>query len=371
MIMSFSFTSLIRLLVLLAIGTTMLAVGVAKLDPPKPGVRARRLPKYTNINEYFLDAIDRTPHWMDAETGQIAAYPLEDGDVLQAASCSPWIDENHQYQIAGRWSNRTKDGPMSMSNDFGIARYAFPSGKMLDQVSTETVPVAPPCWFPGTRARILFTAGDGMLYTYAFEPEAKRTDGDPGPKRDIRPTALTWRCPKPGKGNVFMSDVTWPEDPRISDRVLVSLREQRLNPKGVRAYSQTRLYWLKLNLAGTEILEVGSLLSDDESHKTDREFDHRSPTVGKLANGTLALAYLRQRAGDPGWESRITPIEFETDPHRPRGLASRSVPLFPKCQPSHASFSADGRWVNAIRGSEARECRVARLPVERLFKDSN
>src|SRR3954468_14182751 len=166
--MSFSFSSLIRLLVLLALGATMMAVGISRLDPPKPAWRVRRPAQYSNINEYFLDVRDRTPRWLDVQTGQVKAQALSDGDVLEVASCAPWVDERGRTQVVGRWSSRTKDGPMSMSQDFGLARYTFPGGEMLDHASPEIVRVGPPCWFPGTRARILFVAGDGMLYHYAF-----------------------------------------------------------------------------------------------------------------------------------------------------------------------------------------------------------
>ena len=121
---------------------------------------------------------DRTPRWLDAETGTVTTFPIEEGDVLEAASCSPWVDEKGRHQVIGRWSSRTKDGPMSMSTDFGLARYMFPSGQLLDHVSTDIVPVGAPSWFPGTRANILFAAGDGNLYKYAFETEAGVRSGE-------------------------------------------------------------------------------------------------------------------------------------------------------------------------------------------------
>jgi len=368
--MSFSFSSLIRLLVLLAVGTTILAVGLSRLDPPGPGWRTQRPARFSNINEYFLDVADRTPHWLDSDTGQVAAYPLADGDVLEAASCTPWVDEKGRYQVVGRWSSRTKGGPLSMSKDFGIARYSFPSGEMLDQISTETVPLGPPCWFPGTRARVLFTAGDGMLYHYAFEPEPWRKGIDPEAKRDPKPKPLAWRCPKPGHGDVFIGDIAWPEDPRMGGCVVASLREQQLAPDGSRMFSRTKLFWLKLNIEGTEIVDIGRLLIADDVEKTEADSDHRSPTVGALADGSLAVAYLRQGVGEAGWQVRVAPIEFEADHQIPKALESRSLLLSSRCQPAHAIFSSDGRWLNAIAGPEIKNCRVVRLSLVGLFAAS-
>ena len=139
--MSFSFSSLIRLIVLLALTATMLAVGLARLDPVRPERRTRCMTRFSNINEYFLDVADRIPRWLDSEDGKIGSHPPEDGDVLEAASCAPWVDEKGHGQVAGRWSSRTRNGSMSVSSDFGLARYTFPGSEMLDHVSTEIVPV--------------------------------------------------------------------------------------------------------------------------------------------------------------------------------------------------------------------------------------
>ncbi len=139
---------------------------------------------------------------------------------------------------------------MSISTDFGLARYSFPDGQVLDHVSTEIVPVGPPCWFPGDRARILFAGGDGELYHFAFEADSLAKELDPEAGRDERPIPLAWRCAKPGLGKVFLSDLTWPEDPRLMGYVVVSLREQAPESEALRSFTGTALWWLKLDLRG-------------------------------------------------------------------------------------------------------------------------
>jgi hypothetical protein len=369
--MSFSFSSLIRLLVLMAVGSTIMAVGLARLTPPRPSNRAGHSAKYTNINEFFLaDVTERTPVWLDAETGKMTTFSLEDGDVLETATCSPWSDEKNQRQVVGRWTTRIKDGPMSVSKDFGLARYSFPGGQMLDHVSTEMVPVDSPCWYPGTRARVLFSGGDGLLYHYAFEPEPWLKTAKPEAGRDLKPIQLEWHCPKPGNGKVFFGDITWPDDPRMNAYPVVSLREQIPGPHGTAIYSRTSLWWLKLNLAGTEILDLGRLLVSDDLSQSDLKFDHRKPSIGELADGHLVMSYLRQRMGDSGWELRIAPIEFDSDHHVPRAIESQSVSLATRCQPAQPTFTADGRFLNAIAGPEAKDSKVIRLPLDRVFSRS-
>jgi hypothetical protein len=368
--MSFSFSSLIRLLVLLAVGTTMLAVGLSRLDPPRPSWRTISPTKYANINEYFFNVASRIPRWLDAETGQVATYPTEECHVLEAASCSPWGDEKGQRQVIGRWTNRTSPGPMSVSTDFGLARFTFPDGKLLDHVSTELVPAGAPCWYPGTRARVMFAAGDGMLYHLAFEPEPSLKAADPGAKGDPAPRPISWQCSKPGTGAIFISDLSRPEDPRLNGFVLVSLREQEANTQARRSFSQCKLWWLKLDLAGTEVVEAGPLLIADDLDANSKLYEFRTPVVGTLGDGSLALAYLRQRVRGVGWELRVAPIEPTTDGGAPKALDSKSVLLASKCPPVSPIFSADGRWLNAMVIPAPKVGEVVRHPTDNLFKAS-
>ncbi len=361
--MSFSFSSLIRLLVLLALGSTMLAVGLSRLDPPGPGWRSRRTPRDFNVNECFLDVTDRTPRWLDSETGRVVSAPLADGDVLEVASSSPWVDEHGHRQVVGRWSSRTKDGPMSMSHDFGLARYTFPGGEKLDQVSTEIVPVGPPCWFPGTRARVLFAAGDGELYRYAFEAEDRQKSD---PERDPRPSPIAWRCPKPGQGEVFLGDLTWPDDPRLGGCVVASLRLQGPDGRGGRVYSRTQLWWLKLNHAGTHIVDAGRLIVP-EPGADDDGYDERSPSLATRSDGRLALAYLHHRGEIRGWELRVAPVSIDAERHVPSALQSAFRVLAPGCQAAPAAFSPDGRWLTAIVGAHPSVARMKRLATDAAF----
>lgn len=370
--MSFSFSSLIRLLVLLALGTTMLAIGLSRLNPPWPSLRTRSALRYSNVNEHFLNGPDRTPHWLDAQTGQIFPESPDDGGILEIASSSPWIDEKGRTQVVGRWSSRTPGSLKSVSSDFGLARYTFPRGEMIDHITTEVVPVSPPCWYPGTSARVLFAAGDGMLYHYAFEPDHWQQEGiDPAVRPEAGPRRLLWQCPTPGEGKIFISDLNWSTDPRMTGCLVVALREQVSSPDGNRSFSQTQLWWLKLNFAGTEVVKCGRLLSYDKAGSSSRAIDIRTPTIGTLADGRLALAYLTRREGDnPGWELRAAPILFDSDHQTPRANELASVLIYPRCHPCQPTFSPDGKWLNFLTSEDMKMGRVGRISTKGFFKDA-
>src|SRR5206468_569384 len=123
------------------------------------------------------------------ETGEIRRFRSPTGDRFDYASCSPWQDEEGQYQVVGRWSELSADGPSADVDEFGLARYTLPSGRVLDRVPLDVVPASPPCWFPGFTARVLYAASDGLLYRLSFEGDTPRRAGDPPPK----PEPVEWR----------------------------------------------------------------------------------------------------------------------------------------------------------------------------------
>lgn len=342
--MSFSFTSMVRLLTLLALGSTVLAIGVSRLDPPHSDRRIPRPVAEYNISDYFQGAEVRKSRWLNAATGAVMLTGLADGDVLESASCSPWTDPADGRQVVGRWTSRSGHGPGVTCRAFGLARYSFPEGRMIDQIATDIVPVGPPCWLPGTVARIVFSAGDGQLYRFNFEAEGKA-----GPV-DVEPRPLQWACPRPGVGEVFVDQVIRPEDARLGGRLVATLRLRDERSIKARQFSRTQLWWLELDRSATRIVAAGPLLRHDDAEARGIESEERSPALAALPDGTLGLAYVRQLDDEPGWSLRLTRLDLvaghlpePADELRARTLAMRNhlAPL---------AFSPDGKWLNVLLG---------------------
>jgi hypothetical protein len=152
--------------------------------------------------------------------------------------------------------------------------------------------------------------------------------------------------------------------------IVVALREQKLNPAGMRSFSRTQLWWLKLNFAGTEIVECGRLLLPGDESDDANDADERSPSVAALSDGKLVVAYLLQRAGAPAWELRVAPIGFDADRRVPEAHPSKSQLLADLCQPAQPSFSSDGRWINAISGPTPSESHVTRFSTRKLVNSA-
>ena len=361
--MTFSFGSMLRLAVLLAVGCTILAVGVSRLDPPKVAKRFPRPVVHHNINDFFLRVEDRKPRWIDAETGGMTLSSVVANDVLEAASCSPWVDETGHHQAVGRWSNRTLQGPDTISHEFGLARFSFPDGRILNQISSEMYPVTPPCWFPGTRARVLFPAGDGKLYRYAFETEnPTNTPGESIEAVDAEPVPLTWNAAKPEGGNVLICEVAWPQDARMGGRLVASLRIHERDPEGNRRFSRTQIWWLKLNHSGTQIIEAGPLVNHDLTGSLAQQFDERCPSVAALPDGSLGLAYTRQVEGQTEWSVYLTRLTTDADHHLVAALESQTRLVTEGSHPAPLAFSIDGKWLNTLIGDSESDETVVRFP---------
>ncbi len=364
--MSFSFTAMIRLMGLLAVGSTLLAIGVSRLDPPQPIRRFHRPVTNHNINDYFLQTEDRKSHWIDSTTGGMTDLPVVGDDVFEAASCSPWVDDSGRRQAVGRWANRTFLGPLTISHAFGLARYSFPDGRMLNQIATDVVPTGPPCWFPGTQARVVFAAGDGRLYRFGFEPAVPTgATSESGQAVDPQPSALDWGCPKPGGGEVFIGDLAWPDAPQLGGRLVAALWITDHDMAGKVQFSRTQLWWLKLNHSATEIIAAGPLVNHDVSGPLAKQFDERSPTVSALPDGSLALAYTRHAAGKPGWSAHLAPLTITADHDLVPTLESRTRVAAAHCRSAPVAFSTDGRWLNVLVGetnSAESSQRVRTLP---------
>ena len=360
--MSFSFSSLVRLIALLVVGSTVFAVGVSRIEREAPIVRTPKSPRLIGVNDFYMRDDHRDTRWFDLDTGHMEPMSVEPGDLIEAASQSPWSDARGQSQIVGRWSVRSKIGPLSTSNDFGLARYTFPGGKLIDHVSTDIMPIGPPAWYPGTRARVLYASGDGRLHQLAFEGNDPKSGSAAKPAHEVRPRLIGWNCPRPGLGEPYISDIHWGEDPRLGGAIVVSLRRRELDPDGIVGYSRSELWWLKLDKAGGSIDDAGSLTPD--YHPST---DERCPTLAALPDGRLAISFLRQQRGEKAWKVVVGLIRMNPGRGVPEIVADSLGTLEPRVHPAASGFSSDGRYVAVVVGSTADKAVPARLSTESIL----
>lgn len=344
--MSFSFNALIRGFIYLTIVTSLTAIGINRLAPQATHFRILKRSTIVPVNGYHFRSYDRLPRIFDPETGRLAFANMEGVDSFDNAACSPWENDQGRSDVVGRWLGRKGGG---ICRGFGLARFKFPGGHVLDRVKLSVMPVSAPCFDPDRPSNVLFASGNGRLYRYTFA-------GDPGASsgsetEEVAPTPVTWRTATAGEQPVAINDPIWPTDPRLKGRLIASFMFSEKTSTG-RLVLRSRLGWLRLDHAGTEVVESGLLIEQDPTTTTDLELDETVPTVGLAEDGVgLTLAYLTHAQQERGWTLCIAPIQVRdsgiplVEGPRVRVVVSNRSHVVP-------IFSANGRSLYSLQHSD-------------------
>jgi hypothetical protein len=363
--MNLSLTSLLPTLFWVAIAIGGIAVGLGRQAPRPLPIQQSATPRYQGVNGRVFARQQFQPRFIDRQTGRMfqVEFPVE--DVLDYAACSPWRDEHGQFQVVSRWMKRTKDG--LLPQEFGLARFTLPEGRLTDRVELDVVPVGDPCWVPGSASRILFVGGDGVPYHYSFDATSDGAAGeDPS---QAKPRRVSWRTAMPGIGVVAFRDIIWPSEPALGGRLIASIwyldRFQ-----GQTRFVGSQLWWIQLSGDATAITAAGRLTPADSDVPTEAiDEEERLPQVTRTAEGGLALAYLHRSAGQASWELRVAPIAIDPDTGSPLVRRQEYRSLTEGCVATAPVFSLDGRWLYAVVDSDLRCTWVTprRFPVAADF----
>ncbi|MGE3818100.1 MAG: hypothetical protein AB7I30_01575 [Isosphaeraceae bacterium] len=350
--MSISLTGMIRLIGLLAVSSCAVAIAMARLEPEPWRLRLGGPPAHGVLNGFLMEPAPGVSQFLDPETGRVSPLNLPTTDRIDYGACSPWSDEEGEYQLVGRWERREARNGGIVSLAFGLARYAMPGGRMLDQLPLEVPPASHPCWFPDRTARVLYAGGDGRLYRIAFEGPEISAGLSPTPR------PIVWKVPAPG-AVVLIRDPVWSTAAALDGRLIVSLAYQvKGGDEHLRA---ARLWWLRLDPSGSAIVGAGPL--ESESGTIAGQFDdERYPTVAVTPDGSLMLAWLTHRVSQWRWELELAPVRWDPSTGDPRVGTSETRTLSRDPMPSLSSFSVDGQYLCTLVGVPGR------LPPPRVVR---
>jgi len=293
----FTLFGMIRALALAAVALGAVAVGLGRMNPPQFPLRTPAPVGHVGLPSYTHQRAENSADYLDLAAADIRHFDLPAGEFLDNLSVSPWRDEEGRSQAVGRWSRR---GGGSSKDESGLARFTFPGGEALDRIPTDLLPKGLPCWFPDRSARVLFVAGDGRLYRVDFEPWSGGEATLEGPT----PQALTWAHPPEDPDRFVIRDPSWPTDSIFGGRLVVSLSE-RVHVDGRTVPGRPKLWWIRLDAAGTRIIESGPLSRSDAPTGPVPDLDERFPQFGRSPAGEphAGLPDERHLAGcvdDPG-----------------------------------------------------------------------
>ncbi len=357
--MSFSFTSLIRLVTFVVVGLNVVAVLLGRLGPePRPTAwHLEPAPRHAMIDGKDVNPI--ASPIIDDQEGRPEHFELVEGEQFQHGACSPWLDQDGGSQIVGV---RVKFKSNLDDRWVVLERLSYPSGDILDRVELEHLPTGPPCWLGDSPDRILFGSGDGKIYQYTFSSST----GLPGVARDAArsPRPLTWKTPPPGFGEVIMRHPSRPTDPRWGDRILVSL--SLMEEPGADRLGPERIWWLRMDHQGTGIVAAGTLLEDDRAESAHRSIERKAAVTGSF-EGRPLLAYLIRCRVQEEWQLCLSEVEFDPETSTPQVRAGSTRYLADHCGLTSPTFSTDGRWLSCVVDPRTPGARVARFSVDEVL----
>ena len=351
--MKWSLSSILRTLTWLAVGLSVLAIGLGRYAPRTLPTYQAAAVRYHGVNMHCSAEQEPQPGFLDRETGQILQLAFSPEDSLDYAICSPWRDEHGQFQAVARWMKRAGKEPDYLPQDFGVARFTVPEGRLIDRIKLDHVPVGDALLGPGRDAADRLRGGRREPLSLRIRGVESATRLERG--RDVHRTRARGVADRSaGHGSAVHqgSDLAG-RRAKLGGRLFASI-SYREDVDGKPRMSPPQLWWLQLSDDATAIEAAGRLMAPDpEDDRAPRvRTEQRLPNVVATADGDLALAYLSRKASRSLWELRVAPITIDPATGVPTVGRGRSRSFGGGFLPSTPSFSADGRWVYGIRNHD-------------------
>jgi hypothetical protein len=373
-----------RLMIFVLAATSLLALGVSIAQPrvgPQTQVLMARWDSLNAQSSPDQPLLAERCYLFDRESNRCNVIQLPDDNAWGPLSVSPWSSAEGRMDAVGPCYSlsATSGGQLS----WGLARFRFPEGRLIDKVCLDLLPTGRPCWSPDRPGRIIFAAGDGKLYRLDFPQDDGMDALDSGPlsieTNGKGPQPIVFACSPPGVRSLVICDPVWPSDPRLR-RLLFATATSQLDHGDRTIMNVPQIWWLRLDSAGTTIEAAGHMFERPSpgTEATVRRF----PTIGVDRNGAIHLVYLARTRGQRAL--RLEAVEVEVDPtsRRPRiSAGSRPVVLDRDAALTPPLIAADGLSVigfssstgqlvrHRIDESQDLQSRIALASTERVRAD--
>jgi hypothetical protein len=318
--------TLVRLLVLVMIGWTVLALGAGVLGigahdssgsmffSPRPSLQdALPLGRITHASDAEYRLVDQT-------NGQTKPITLPAQETWAMLSVSPWRDRDGNLEAVGRWVRRGEG-----EEEFcGIGCLTLPDSTVKKRVTLDVLPTGKPCWISERPGEVLFPAGDGQIYRCNIAGHSRKNAADysgRGPRKDdgnvVKAHPLAWATELPARCVSFLTDPAVSSEPLLRHLVFVALtmRDYR---QGQRLNLPSKLWWLVLNDEGDAIVNAGRLTAPRPDDRSDDATYERFPSVVIGSGGNISLVYLTRNTSERTWQLRWGRLEHDAKTELPR-----------------------------------------------------
>jgi hypothetical protein len=327
--------SLFRIASIVAIPLVITAIGLGRLSPGPEG-RSVAPGLLVGIAPRIPGPLAGELQLLDLKAKAIKSIPLLSTDRIDLAIGSPWVDSWDQAHVVGRWMSVNRDGILQAA---GLARVAYPSGRVLDQVPLDRYPITEPCWGSGTSSRVLYPSGDGSLYRFDFDGKADepKCDGQPGLLR------VEWAVKTPGHGDPVLLDIGRPEGCLPPDMFLATVVLR--SPDQTRGSAEdSQIWWIRLDRDERTIIAWGAVTSKDPEGE---DVGRRRPTLARRADGSLRLAYLSWNGEPDRMVLRVAPSRLDEQTGGPVAVG-KGIPLAEGCLSIPLTFTESGTHLTCL-----------------------
>jgi hypothetical protein len=295
--------------------------------------------------------VEERCYLIDRESNLCQVVHLPEENAWGPVSVSPWSDsEGHTDAVGPCYSLPLSEGGTQF---WGLARFQFPEGRIIEKVHLDVLPTSRPCWSPERPGRILFAAGDGKLYWMDFQDEGDDGLGGTPSSRDARfaiPQAVQWNCSPLMTRSLIIADPTWPGDARLR-HLLFATGTPQVSREERTSTHVPQIWWFMLSHDGTTIEAAGQM--EQPADVATESTVQRFPTIGVDRRGKTHLFYLARTRGNRALRLEAVPIEIDGANRQPRVVAgSRPVVLESDAALTPPLVAADGLSVIGVtRGS--------------------
>jgi hypothetical protein len=349
----------VRLLVLVVVGWTVLALGagmlgIGRLDFSESTFFVARPSLHDALPMSRREDPLPAEYWLlDQTTGHSKAMALSAQENWSLLSISPWRDKDGKLEAAGRWVCRNE----GQEGFCGIGCLTLPDSTVKNRVTLDVFPTGRPCWVYGCPGAVLFPTADGQLYRCNIAGRARENTRDDSPSSShknarnvLKARAVAWETKMPGRAAVFLGDPAGSSQPHLGRLIFVSMSIQDLRD-GRPEILPPKLWWLVINVDGDAIVNAGRLTVPQPEESGNDTLFERLPSVVTGNGGEISLVYLTKNSNQKLWQLQSAKLEIDAETALPRLQSGAGLKLVAKdVLPSPLVVSASGEHVFAIDG---------------------
>ena len=365
--MRMTLTALVRLIAFMAIGSTMVAVGVSRAVP-KPGPElglSERTPRYVGVNGSAFSPPRPSFSVIDTGTGELQEVALPNGVTFDYATCTPWHGERVEYELVGRMVERVGKATDQLCEGASLVRIDLTTREEISRSSLIPLVTGSPCWLNGSPSRVVFPAGDGQLYLQVLGDDDAST-----PEQPTERLLVAWAADLAKHHGSIINDVVRPIVTALNGKLLVAISHRTQNTTRAKL-GRSEIWWLSLNAAGTQIVEAKPLFNSGSRMDENNLVEERLPNMIATPDGRLALAYLRREPRSANWELAVVEVRLDAMTGDPIAQTAECRPVASESALSLPAFSADGRWLYHLPKRLEPGAFPTRLPVSELLRQKH